>query len=128
MRSCIEIQKRKRQRTGRKDSKEFNQKLSFVKNKRKNSFYLVDTNSKIHEKTFGSQKYFLQMKMKKRKDPQKHHEQVKLALDKFNEEQNIKILEMEKADFKLGPQTKQALAYLEACSKLDFLNIDEKIN
>ena len=33
---------------------------------------------------------------------------------------------MEKADFKLGPQTKQALAYLDACSKLDFLDLEEK--
>ena len=33
---------------------------------------------------------------------------------------------MEKADFKLGPQTKQAIAYLEACSKVEFLDNYEK--
>ena len=49
-----------------------------------------------------------------------------LAINKFNEDQNEKILEMEKADFKLGPQTKQAIAYLEACSKVEFLDNNEK--
>jgi superfamily II DNA or RNA helicase len=122
--------KEKRQRTGRKtENNEFHQStISFVKNERKNSFYLVDAKSKIHEKTFleAAKIFSANLDEKRESIHDKHHDQVKLAIDKFNEDQNIKILEMEKADFKLGPQTKQALAYLDACSKLDFLDLEEK--
>ena len=122
--------KEKRQRTGRnhKNKELNNSTLSFVKNKRKNSFYLVDENNKIHEKTFleAAKIFSADAKEKRFKIHENHHSQIKLAINKFNEDQNEKILEMEKADFKLGPQTKQAIAYLEACSKVEFLDNYEK--
>ena len=41
-------------------------------------------------------------------------------MKKFDEEQNEKAIESQTADVKLGPQTKQALGFLDACSRVDF--------
>ena len=88
--------KEKRQRTGRKtENNEFHQStISFVKNERKNSFYLVDSKAKIHEKTFleAAKIFSANLDEKRESIHDKHHDQVKLAIDKFNEDQNIKIL------------------------------------
>ena len=120
----------KRQRTGRKDKKN-NLKTAtvvFVKNERRNSFYIIDKNNRVHEKTFlEAALIFKAEKNEKGIELHKnHHEQVKFAIKKFDEDQNKKASEIQGIDFKLGPQTKQALAYLDACSRLDFLNGDEK--
>ena len=57
-----------------------------------------------------------------------HHQQVEKALIEFNKEQQEKVIEIQAVDTKLGPQTKQALSFLDACSRVDFLNDLEKTN
>jgi superfamily II DNA or RNA helicase len=122
--------KEKRQRTGRiTNQNDLNtSSITFVKNERKNSFYLIDKDKKVFEKTFLEiAELFKATKEEKRyKLHGLHHDQIQVALKKFDEDQNTKVLELEKADFKLGPQTKQALAFLDACSRANFLSGDEK--
>ena len=55
-----------------------------------------------------------------------HHKQVEISMMKFNEEQNEKAIENQTIDVKLGPQTKPALGFLDACSRVDFLDTSEK--
>ena len=55
-----------------------------------------------------------------------HHLQVEKSLNEFKKEQFQRAVENQAVDIKLGPQSKQALGFLDACSRVDFLNDIEK--
>ncbi len=120
----------KKQRTGRKVKEKDSQKstITFIKNDRKNSFYFVDKTNKVHEKTFleAAAIFKAEKKEKSLTLHDKHHEQVNCGIQKFNADQNTRVLTIQTADYKVGPQTKQALSYLDACSRIEFLNKEEK--
>ena len=95
--------------------------------KRRNGFYLVDEKN-VHPKTFlETIKIFKAKKNEKAIQLHKnHHLQVDIALKEFEKEQYEKISENQGVNTTLGPQSKQALAFLDLCSRADFLNLFEK--
>ena len=120
--------KSKRQRTGRKKNELKKGTISFIRSERRNGFYFVNNKQKIEPKTFlETAKIFKANKTEKSITLHSdHHQQVEKALNEFNKEQQEKVIETQAVDTKLGPQTKQALSFLDACSRVDFLNDLEK--
>ena len=118
----------KRQRVGRKNSLLKNSTISFIRSEKRNGFYLVDEKKNVHPKTFVETiKIFKAKKDEKAIQLHKnHHLQVDIALKEFEKEQYKKIIENKGVDIKLGPQTKQALSFLDACSRVEFLNDIER--
>jgi len=120
--------KSKRQRVGRKKNELKKGTISFIRSERRNGFYFVNRNQKIDVKTFlETAKIF---KTNKSEKPIAlhidHHKQVEKALKEFDKEQHEKAVENQAVDIRLGPQTKQALNFLDACSRVPFLNDIEK--
>ena len=120
--------KSKRQRVGRKKNELKKGTISFIRSERRNGFYFVNRNQKIDVKTFlETAKIF---KTNKSEKPIAlhidHHKQVEKALKEFDKEQHEKAVENQAVDIRLGPQTKQALSFLDACSRIDFLDDLEK--
>ena len=118
----------KRQRVGRKNNLLKNGTISFIRSDRRNGFYFVDKKQDIKQKTFiETIKIFKAKKNEKSLNLHNyHHTQVEKALNEFKKEQYKKVSEHQGVDIKLGPQTKQALSFLDACSRVDFLNEIEK--
>jgi superfamily II DNA or RNA helicase len=118
----------KRQRVGRKNSLLKNSTISFIRSEKRNGFYLVDEKKNVHPKTFVETiKIFKAKKDEKAIHLHKnHHLQVDIALKEFEREQYEKISENKGVNTTLGPQSKQALAFLDLCSRADFLNLVEK--
>ena len=54
------------------------------------------------------------------------YKETDIALKEFQKEQYEKISENQGVSTTLGPQSKQALAFLDLCSRADFLNPVEK--
>jgi len=122
--------KSKRQRAGRKKNELKKGTISFIRSERRNGFYFVNNKQKIEPKTFLETAIIF--KANKNEKPitlhNDHHRQVEKALNEFNKEQHEKAVENQTVDTKLGPQTKQALSFLDACSRVDFLNDLEKLS
>ncbi len=118
----------KRQRVGRKNNLLKNSTISFIRSEKRNGFYLVDEKKNVHPKTFVETiKIFKAKKDEKAIQLHKnHHLQVDIALKEFEKEQYEKISENQGVNTTLGPQSKQALAFLDLCSRADFLNLVEK--
>ena len=118
----------KRQRVGRKNSLLKNSTISFIRSEKRNGFYLVDEKKNVNPKTFVETiKIFKAKKDEKAIQLHKnHHLQVDIALKEFEKEQYEKISENQGVNTTLGPQSKQALAFLDLCSRADFLNLVEK--
>ncbi len=118
----------KRQRVGRKNSLLKNGTISFIRSDRRNGFYFVDEKKSIEPKTFiETIKIFKANKNEKATSLHKnHHLQVEAALNEFKKEQYEKVAEKQGVNTTLGPQSKQALAFLDVCSRAEFLNLIEK--
>ncbi len=91
-------------------------------------FILWMKKKNVHPKTFVETiKIFKAKKDEKAIQLHKnHHLQVDIALKEFEKEQYEKISENQGVNTTLGPQSKQALAFLDLCSRADFLNLVEK--
>jgi superfamily II DNA or RNA helicase len=120
--------KSKRQRTGRKKNELKKGTISFIRSERRNGFYFINNKQKIIPKTFlETAKIF---KANKNEKPialhTDHHKQVEKALNEFNKEQQEQAVENQAVDPRLGPQTKQALNFLDMCSRTKLLDDVEK--
>lgn len=113
----------KRQRVCRKINSLKKCTISFIRNERRNGFYLVN-DKKIESKTFIETMRIIKANKDEKSVPlhEYHHSQVEQALKEFKKEQFEKVVENQVVDTKQGPQTKQALSFLDACSRADFLN------
>ena len=122
--------KSKRQRTGRKNSKLKKGTICFIRNDRRNNFYYINDKNKIEPKTFleTAEIFKADKNEKSVKLHLEHHKHVEIGVKTFDEEQIEKATENQSASIKLGPQTKQALGFLDACSRVEFLDEIEKEN
>lgn len=118
----------KRQRVGKKNSTLKEGTISFIRSERRNGFYYVDSKQNIKSKTFIETIKIFKAKKEELAIPlhNHHHLQVEKSLNEFKKEQFQKAVENQTVDIKLGPQSKQALGFLDACSRVDFLNDIEK--
>ena len=118
----------KRARTGRKNKAAKDHSITFIKNKKRDSFYLIDKNLEIEELTFveAARIYKAQMSENPIDLHDLHHDQINKALDAFEEDENINNLG-DKSNVKLGPNESRAISFIEKkIMPLEFVNQNDK--
>ncbi|WP_010518964.1 helicase-related protein [Croceivirga radicis] len=118
----------KRARTGRKNKAAKDHSITFIKNKKRDSFYLIDKNLEIEELTFveAARIYKAQMSENPMDLHDLHHDQINKALDAFEEDVNINNLG-DKSNVKLGPNESRAISFIEKkIMPLEFVNQNDK--
>jgi superfamily II DNA/RNA helicase len=115
-------------RVGRKDRTKKASTICFVRNHRRDAFYWVKGNGEIEEmgfvevaKEFRADKPELGIVLH-----DKHHEQVALAVDDFNEKLKEEMSRSLVVDTTQGPNEKRALSYLDGFLRLPFISDIEK--
>lgn len=116
-----------RARTGRKNKSSKDQTITFIKNKKRDVFYLIYQNKEFEELTFVEAARIFKALVSERSIPlhELHHEQIEVALASFYDEENITNLG-DLAPVKLGPNEKRAIAFLTHQGQQEFVSIDEK--
>ncbi len=115
-------------RVGRKDRTKKNSTICFVRNSRRDAFYWVKDDNEIEEMGF------VEVAKEFRADPpeqgvslhEKHHEQVSLAVQDFDDKLKEEMASGQVIDTTQGPNEKRALAYLDGFLTFPFVNEAEK--
>lgn len=117
----------KRARTGRKEKTRDNSTISYLKNNRRDSFYFCKEDGSFDELTFVEAARIYEAKVTERGIPihDKHYEHINQALEVFKTEMFIKSLG-DRASVKLGPNEKNAIAFIGATMSYDFVTGEER--
>jgi len=118
----------KRARTGRKNKSANEQTVTFIKSKNRDSFYLIYKDMSLEELTFVEAARLYKSQISERSTPlhSLHHEQINVALESFEEDENINSLG-EKSGVKLGPNESRAVSFIEKrIMPLEFVNKNDK--
>lgn len=117
----------KRARCGRKNKAVRGQTITYIKNRKRDAYYLMNKDNSIDELTFVEAARLFKAELVERAIllPEFHYEQINSALESFNEEQNVKYLGA-KANAKLGPNEKRAIAVINDTYKQEFASEKEK--
>ena len=115
-------------RVGRKDRTKKDSTICFIRNHRRDAFYWVKENEEIEEmgfvevaKEFRADKPELGIVLHK-----KHHEQVALAVNDFDEKLKEEMSRNQVVDTTQGPNEKRALSYLDGFLSFPFISDREK--
>ena len=116
-----------RARTGRHNKSAKDQTITFIKNKRRDVFYLIHPNNEYEELTFVEAARIFKAQISERAIPihEKHHEQIQTALTSFHKEEDLKNLG-DLGAVKLGPNEKRAIKFISDQSKQEFVSVDDK--
>lgn len=116
-----------RARTGRHNKSAKNQTITFIKNQKRDIFYLIYPNDEIEELTFVEAARIFKAQLSERSIPihEKHHEQIEIALNSFYQEENLINLG-DLAPIKLGPNESRAIAFIDKQSNQEFVAPDER--
>lgn len=116
-----------RARTGRSDKRSKNQTIAFIKNKKRDIFYLIYQNMEIDELTFVEAARIFKAQISEKSIPlhDLHHKQINVALDTFHTELNISQIETT-STIKLGPNEKKAIAFIDRQAMQEFVGEGEK--
>jgi hypothetical protein len=116
-----------RARTGRHNKSAKDQTITFIKNKRRDVFYLIYPNNEYDELTFVEAARIFKAQISERAIPihEKHHEQIQTALTSFHKEEDLKNLG-DLGAVKLGPNEKRAIKFINDQSKQEFVSVDDK--
>ncbi|KAB2859587.1 MAG: helicase [Flavobacteriales bacterium] len=116
-----------RARTGRKNKSSKDQTITFIKNKKRDVFYLIYPSLEFEELTFVEAARIFKAQAAERSIPlhKLHHEQIDIALKSFHEEENIINLG-DIAQVKLGPNEKRAIAFISHQAQQEFVTAGEK--
>lgn len=117
----------KRARAGRKEKTRDNSTISYLKNNRRDSFYFCKKDGSFDELTFVEAARIYEAKVTEKGIPihNIHYEHINLALEVFKTEMFIKSLG-DRASVKLGPNEKNAIAFIGATMSYDFVTEEEK--
>lgn len=117
----------KRARAGRKEKTRDNSTISYLKNNRRDSFYFCKKDGSFDELTFVEAARIYEAKVTEKGIPihNMHYEHINLALEVFKTEMFIKSLG-DRASVKLGPNEKNAIAFIGATMSYDFVTEEEK--
>jgi superfamily II DNA/RNA helicase len=115
-------------RVGRKDRTKKDSTICFIRNSRRDAFYWVKDNDELEEMGF------VEVAKEFRADKpepgielhDKHHEQVAIAVEDFNEKLKAEMSSGQVVDTTQGPNEKRALAYLDGFLSFPFVNDSEK--
>jgi superfamily II DNA or RNA helicase len=115
-----------RSRSGRKNKSSKGQTIAYIKNKKRDSFYLIFQDLKLDELTFVEAVRIFKAEISERPTGihELHYDQINIALNAFNEVQNISNLG-DKASVKLGPNEQRALAFITKFANSDLANDNE---
>jgi hypothetical protein len=115
-----------RSRTGRKNKSSKGQTIAYIKNNKRDSFYLIFHDLEIDELTFVEAVRIFKAEASERPIPlhDLHYDQVNIALNSFYELQNISNLG-DKASVKLGPNEQRAMAFISKFIASDLGNDHE---
>lgn len=116
-----------RARTGRKNKSAKEQTITFIKNKKRDSFYLIYADFTLEELTFVEAARLYKAEISERSIPlhSLHHDQINCALTSFTTGENITNLG-DKAIVKLGPNESRAKKYIKDQALKEFATDDDK--
>jgi superfamily II DNA or RNA helicase/HKD family nuclease len=116
-----------RARTGRKNKSAKEQTITFIKNKKKDSFYLIYPDFSLEELTFVEAARLYKAEISEKAIPlhNMHHDQINCALKSFSAIESITNLG-DKASIKLGPNESKAISFIEKQIVQEFVNNDDK--
>lgn len=118
-----------RVRTGRDQEERKGNTVTFIRNKRRDSFFRVKQDASIDEITF------LEAADEFKVDDQEekaiplhanHHGHINQAVERFKEQVIEESLQAEAVNDRQGPNERKALQFLDAMNSFDFLNDAEK--
>jgi hypothetical protein len=117
-----------RARTGRKSKTLKNSTITFIRNDKRDAFYFIREDGTIDELTFLEAVKEFQTKLDEKaiRLHERHHEQVKQAVNLFADKLEKEKNREGKVDVTQGPNEKKALAYLDALTNLPFASEREK--
>lgn len=117
----------KRARTGRPSKSSKDQTITFIKNKKRDVFYLIHPNLQFEELTFVEAARIFKAHLSEKSIPIHglHHEQIQVALNSFNNEQNLTNLG-DLGVVKLGPNDKRAIAFITKQALQEFVSREDK--
>lgn len=117
----------RRARCGRKNKAIKGKTIAYIKDKKRDAYYLMHTDNSIEELTFveAARLYKAELAERGTQLPDFHYQQINTALSSFLEDLSLKSLGT-KATIKLGPNEKRAIAVVKDCIKQEFVSDDEK--
>jgi len=117
----------KRARTGRQNKSAKEQTVTFIKNKRRDVFYLIYPNLQFEELTFVEAARMFKAQLTEKAIPIHglHHEQIQIALNSFSNEENLTNLG-DLGAIKLGPNDKRAIAFITKQGLQEFASKEDK--
>ncbi|WP_295793733.1 helicase-related protein [Mucilaginibacter sp.] len=116
-----------RGRVGRKDAGLNDQTVTFIRNKRRDAFYLIKPDLFLEELTFTEAARLFKAQADEKSIPlhHLHHQHINEGLNCFHKESDIVNLG-DIAPVKLGPNEKRALAFISHNIELDFVSSEER--
>ncbi|MES2457878.1 MAG: helicase-related protein [Bacteroidota bacterium] len=116
-----------RGRTGRRNGELNEHTITFIRDNRRDAFYLVSPDLNLEELTFTEAAKVFKATVEEKPFAlhQLHHQQINSGLDCFYKELDIVNLS-DIAPVKLGPNEKRAIAFVSHNSELDFVSPDQK--
>lgn len=117
-----------RARVGRKDRLKNDNTICFIRNQRRDAFYLVKADKTFEELTFveTAKEFYAVASEQGIPLHDGHHEQVSLAITDFNDKIQQEIASTQVVDTTQGPNEKKALAYLDGFLTFPFASEQEK--
>jgi len=117
-----------RARVGRKDRLKNNSTICFIRNQRRDAFYLVKPDKTFEELSFveTAKEFYAVASEQGIPLHDSHHEQVSQAITDFHEKIQQEIASTQVVDTTQGPNEKKALAYLDGFLTFPFASEQEK--
>lgn len=117
----------KRARCGRKNKAINGQTITYIKNKKRDAYYLMHSDNSIEELTFVEAARLFKAEFSERGIalPDFHYTQINAALNSFNVDQSLLSLGT-KAKIKLGPNEIRAIAIIDNTYRQEFASESEK--
>lgn len=117
-----------RARVGRKDRLKNNSTICFIRNQRRDAFYLVKPDKTFEELSFveTAKEFYAVASEQGIPLHENHHEQVSQAITDFHEKIQQEIASTQVVDTTQGPNEKKALAYLDGFLTFPFASDQEK--
>lgn len=117
-----------RARVGRKDRMQNQSTIAFIRDQKRDAFLYIRSDNSAEELTFLETAKRFQCMVHERpfKLHDLHHEQVQLAVSRFQAQVEAEKAQDKKVDVSQGPNEKKALMFLDAFLSLPFISEDEK--
>lgn len=102
--------------------------ICFMRNERRDAFYLVRPDNSLDELTFieTAKEFNANLPEKAVALPDNHHEQIKVALKDFHEKIQTEMASAQVVDTTQGPNEKRALSYMDGFLDFPFASDEEK--